>query len=198
VLNGAVSTASGSPISLEVDNPVPAITGISPANFVAGASPATVSVAGTGFVSATVIQLNGSARTNSFVDSTNVSVALTANDLSQAANPALVVVNPPPGEGHPRYSRFPVLNPIPGGVSLKPSAIAAGKTTATSVSVTGTNVIAGSIVQVNGSPHATAVVSPTLLSFQLSVADQASAGLLTVEVVNPGPGGGASRPRRSM
>jgi hypothetical protein len=105
VLSGAVSTATGSPISLEVNNPVPAITGISPANFVAGASPATVSVAGTGFVPATVLQLNGSSRTTSYVDSTIVTVALTANDLSRAGNPALVAGIRLPGEAHPRLLR---------------------------------------------------------------------------------------------
>jgi len=105
VLNGALSTASGSP-------------------------PATASVAGTGFVPATVIRLHGSARTISYVDSSSVSVTLTADDLSHAGNLTLVAVNPAPGGGTSATFAFPVLNPIPGGISLTPSAIAAGKTTA--------------------------------------------------------------------
>jgi hypothetical protein len=64
VLTGTTSTAgSGAPVTLEVDNPAPTISGLSPNSFTAGASPTAVSVSGSGFVPGTIIQLNGSSRT---------------------------------------------------------------------------------------------------------------------------------------
>jgi len=197
VLNGTATTASGgSAISLEVDNPAPVITGFSPTGLVTGASPLTVSVAGSGFVPGTVIQVNGGIRTTTYIRATQVSAALAAKDLAYAGSLALAAFNPAPGGGTSGAAALPVVNPNPNPsvISLTPSTVAAGKTNVTSVSVLGTGFVSGSLARVNGSARSTMVVSPTQLSFQLTVADQASSGLLTIDVVNPAPGGGTSGP----
>jgi hypothetical protein len=48
------------------------------------------------------------------------------------------------------------------------------------------------VVQVNASARATTYASPTTLTFVATVADQATAGTLSVTVTNPAPGGGTS------
>jgi len=196
VLTGTTSTGSaGSPITLEVDNPAPIISGLAPNGFVAGTSPGALSVAGSGFITGTVIQVNGSSRTTTYLSGTQVSVALTAADIASAGNLALTAVNPPPGGGTSAAATLPILNPAPGTIVVFPNAFVTGGATV-SVDVQGTNFVAGSIARVNGSPRATSVAYPTVLSFQLTAADQASPGQLTVEVFNPAPGGGTSAPVR--
>jgi trimeric autotransporter adhesin len=193
VSNGGAGTASDtSAIAFEVDNPAPIITGYSPSGFLSGSTPVAVTVTGSGFVTATVIQVNGTARATTYIDATHVSVSLIANDLANPGSLALVAVNPAPGGGTSAGTSLPVANPTPGAISITPSSVAAGKTTATTVTVMGMNFISGSVVQVNGSSRPTTVVGATQLSFQLTVADQAAAGSLQVNVVNPAPGGGAS------
>jgi len=197
VLNGTSSSANGgSAISLEVDNLAPVIAGFSPTGFLAGAAPVTISVTGSGFIPATVIQVNGNIRSTTYVSATQVNATLTANDLANPGSLALVAVNPAPGGGTSAGASLPVSNPMPGAISITPSSVAAGKTTTTTVTVMGTNLISGSVAQVNGSARPTVVVSSTQLSFQLTVADQAAAGQLQVNVVNPAPGGGTSASAR--
>jgi len=82
VLNGESTSASGTVVNLEVDNPVPAITSFTPSTLLAGAASATVSMIGTGFVPTTTIQINGASRGTAYISSTQVNVDLTAADLA--------------------------------------------------------------------------------------------------------------------
>jgi trimeric autotransporter adhesin len=193
VSNGGAGTAlNSSAVSFVVDNPVPVITGSSPSGFLSGAAPTAVTVTGSGFVPATVIQVNGTARATTYIDATHVSLSLTVNDLASPGSIALVAINPAPGGGTSAGASLPVSNPVPGVISVAPSTVAVGSATATTISVTGTSFIPGSVVQVNGSSRPTTFVNATQLSFQLTVADQTAAASLQVDVVNPSPGGGAS------
>ncbi|RSL17884.1 uncharacterized protein DUF11 [Edaphobacter aggregans] len=193
VLNGTNSSANGSSvISLEVDNPAPVITSYSPSLFLAGTAPVTISVTGSGFIPGTVLQVNGSARATTYVSATQVSIGLTANDLASPGSLVLTAVNPIPGGGTSAGASLSVSNPIPGLITITPSSVGAGATTSTTVTVAGSNFISSSVAQVNGSARPTTVSSSTQLSFQLTAADQAAAGQLQINVVNPAPGGGTS------
>ena len=110
VSNGGAGTVlNSSAAPLEVDNPVPVITGSSPSGLLSGATPTAVTVTGSGFVPATVIQVNGTARATTYIDATHVSLSLTVNDLANPGSIALVAINPAPGGGtwagaySPRY-----------------------------------------------------------------------------------------------
>lgn len=189
--NGSTSSASGPAVSLEVDNPVPAVTQAVPASFFSGTAATTLSIAGTGFVPTTVVQVNGAARSTAFVSSTQVNVNLTTADLATAGSLSLTVVNAAPGGGSASVS-VPVNNPVPGALTLMPATAIAGTATPTTVTVTGSNFLPSSTVLLGTTTRATTYVSATKLTFQLSVADQAAAGRLSISVVNPVPGGGAS------
>jgi hypothetical protein len=192
-LNGTASSGSGAAVNLEVTNPVPAITQFTPATLATGSASPTVAVTGTGFVPTTVIDVNGSARPTTFVSSTQVNVTLTASDVVSAGSLSLTAVNATPGGGTSAASAIAINNPAPGAViALSPAVVMTGGASPVTVTVTGTNFIPASTVQVNGAARATSYVNPTQLTFLLTATDQATAQLLPVTVVNPTPGGGTS------
>jgi hypothetical protein len=192
-LNGTASSGSGTAVNLQVTNPAPTVTQATPATVLVGAVSPEVAVSGTGFYPSTVIDVNGSARTTIYVSATQVNVALTAADVASTGSLALTAVNAAPGGGTSSPATVAVNNPAPGGpMKLSPSLVLTGATTPTTVTLTGTNFIPASTVQVGGVAVATTYVSATQLTFQLTVAEQATSGLLTVTVVNPTPGGGTA------
>jgi hypothetical protein len=83
---------------------------------------------------------------------------------------------------------------VPGSPSLtsiSPTSTTAGAPGLT-LTVTGSNFAAGSVVLWNGSPRATNVVSSTELSATIAASDLATAGTATVSVVNAASGGATS------
>jgi trimeric autotransporter adhesin len=192
VSNGSSSNSSGATINLEVDNPAPTITFVSPTSELTGAATTAIAVTGTGFMPATVINVNGVARTTTFGNSTQISVAITAADVAAAGSLSLTAVNPTPGGGTSAAISLPVNNPTVGSIQLSPSTLTVGATSPATITVTGNAFLPISVVQVNGSARATNYVSGTTLRFVATVADQATAGTLAVTVTNPAPGGGTS------
>ncbi len=83
------------------------------------------------------------------------------------------------------------LVPVLGGIS--PSAATAGGPAAT-LTVNGSNFVSSSTVNWNGAARATTFVSPTQLNATIPATDIAAAGMASVTVVNPAPGGGTSAP----
>jgi hypothetical protein len=60
------------------------------------------------------------------------------------------------------------------------------------LTVNGTGYNSSSVVQVNGNPRPTTLVSPTQLRAQIPQTDILSIGQRTITVLNPAPGGGTS------
>ena len=101
-------------------------------------------------------------------------------------------MNPAPGGGTSPAASLGVNNGLPGPITLSPNTVTQGATTPTTIVVSGSNFMTGSIVQVGSSSRATTYVSSTQLTFQLTVADQANVATLYITVVNSPPGGGNS------
>ena len=161
----------------------------------AGSAANTVTVTGTNFINATIIQVAGNPRPTVFVGATQLTFQLSAGDLSSAGSINITAVNPPPGGGASAAAAIAVNNPVPGMPTLSPNAIATGTSTPTTITVTGTNFLPVSTVQLGGSPRTTTYVSGTQLTFQLTTADEATSANLNVTVINPTPGGGVSTPQ---
>ena len=81
--------------------------------------------------------------------------------------------------------------PPPTLTSISPAAVGVGGGAFT-LTATGTDFVSTSVVQVNGSPRATAFVSATQLTATVPASDTASVGALSITVVTPAPGGGIS------
>ncbi|MGH9849044.1 MAG: beta strand repeat-containing protein, partial [Blastocatellia bacterium] len=175
-------------------NPVPTLTSLTP-NTAAFGSPAfTLTVNGTSFVPGAVVTWNGSPRQTTFFSASQLFAQIPAEDIATVGTASVTVVNPTPGGGASNALTFTISaqpNPVPAITALNPNSALAGDDPFTLV-VTGTNFVAGSVVQWNGSARPTTVVSGTELRAQISAADVAAAGAATITVVNPAPGGGVS------
>jgi hypothetical protein len=97
--SAGVQIASASFTVADVPPPVPTVTSISPASLAPGASARTISVRGTGFVSVSVVELDGTARPTTFVSATELRVTLSAADVATAGTRAIRVTTPPSGGG---------------------------------------------------------------------------------------------------
>src|ERR1700678_3045175 len=82
-------------------------------------------------------------------------------------------------------------NPVPIITGLSPNSAAVGGAALT-LTVSGTNFVAASTVDVGGSALATSFVSSTQLTAAVPAVDTALLGTLFGNVMNPAPGGGAS------
>lgn len=80
-------------------NPVPTVVSIAPDAVVAGGAAFVLTVDGTGFVSASVVEWNGVPRTTTFVSATRVTAAISAADIAAAGTAAVTVRTPVPGGG---------------------------------------------------------------------------------------------------
>jgi len=92
-------------------------------------------------------------------------------------------INPPVSRGS---------NPTPTITAISPNSTVAGGAAFT-LTINGTNFVAGSTVNFGGSAPATTFVSSTQLTAAIPAASIASTGTPAVTVTNPAPGGGTSK-----
>ena len=108
-----------------VQNPAPALTSISPSGATAGAPTFTLTVNGTGFVSASVVSWNGNALATTYVSATQLTASVPASELVSAQSVSITVTNPAPGGGTSSALVFTIIPTVP-NVSLSTSSISFG------------------------------------------------------------------------
>jgi hypothetical protein len=191
VTNAAPGGGTSSTLTLTVTNPVPSLSSISPSSATAGSAGITLTVNGGNFIGGSIVRVNGSNRTTTFVSNTQLTATIPASDLATAGLLSITVFTPAPGGGTSAAVTFTVNNPVPSISSISPNPVLAlgGSFTLT---VNGSGFVPGSVVQVNGSPRPTTFVSPTQVTAQVSNNDILSVGQRTITVFNPTPGGGTS------
>jgi hypothetical protein len=187
---GSSNAGGGTPPS---NNPVPTVTSLSPASLTAGATAQTLTITGTGFLSASTVTFNGASHAATYLSASQLTISLTTADLASAGSYPVVVTNPAPGGGASAPASFIVTttNPIPTISLLAPTSLAAGATAQT-LTITGTGFLSASTVTFNGVSHAATYLSASQLTISLTTADLATAGSYPVVVTNPAPGGGSS------
>jgi hypothetical protein len=114
--NGSISIFGSGPTHVVMDisgyflvpptGPPPTITQTTPGSAVAGSAAFTMTLTGTNFVPASVVQFNGSARTTTFVSSTQLQAAITAADVANVALAHVAVLNPQANGGISTDSTF--------------------------------------------------------------------------------------------
>src|SRR6266700_5734497 len=175
-------------------NPMPTLASISPTSITSGGPAFSLMVNGSNFISNSIVNWNGSARTTTFVNASQISAAISAADIATAGTVQVTVTSPAPGGGTSLPATFNIIaanNPVPTVTSISPaSATAAGP--AFTLTVNGTNFLSTSIVQWNGAAQPTTFVNATRITAQIPAANIASAGTVSVTVTNPAPGGGTS------
>ena len=76
------STSAVASATYTINDPVPTATALSPSSATAGGAAFTLTVTGTNFVSGSVVQWNGSARTTALVSGTQLTAAILASDIA--------------------------------------------------------------------------------------------------------------------
>jgi len=90
-------------------NPVPLVNQpLIPADVDPGHDAFALTVNGTGFVSGSTVDWNGTGRTTTFVSSTQLMAQINAADVANAGTASVTVVNPQPGGGASNIVFFPV------------------------------------------------------------------------------------------
>ncbi len=193
---GGVSNAA----TFTINDPIPALSSLSPAGAAAGGPALTLTVNGSNFVSSSVVLWNGSARPTKFLSGTQLEASIPASDISAPGTAQIAVFNPPPGGGLSAALTFnivapPVISagglvsgasfssqPQPAGaiVALFGTNLAAATAKATTVPLP--TALGGVIVRLNGVAAPLFFVSPLQINFQIpwELQGQAQASL-TVE-----------------
>ncbi len=112
----SITTASNDPVAgnnsvtvnTTVNNPVPAISSLSPPGTAPGGAAFTLTVNGSSFVSNSTVQWKGLARSTTFVSFTQLTVSILASDIATAGTATVTVVNPAPGGGTSSGATFTI------------------------------------------------------------------------------------------
>lgn len=191
VLAAAASCGDGTGPKPGPGNPVPTIGGVNPSALLEGSDSVTVTVNGAGFVSGSVVRLNGTARPTVFASATQLTTVIPASAMAQAGTLEVTVFNPAPGGGASGAVSLPVNRPAPSITVLDPS-VATLQGGPFHLTVSGAGFSPSSIVRWNGQDRPTNFVNPGRLNAHISAADVQAAGTAQVTVFSPAPGGGVS------
>src|SRR5262245_49312297 len=180
--------------SLASPDSVPVATGLSPSSLAVGGIAFTLNVIGSNFVTGSVVRWKGADRPTTYLSSGQLTAAIAAADIAAVGPAAVTVFNPAPGGGISNTLTFTVTvpdNPVPIASTLSP-ARAPPAAAAFTLTVTGSNFVAGSVVRWKGADRPTTYQSAGQLTAAIGAADIATAGPAAVTVFNPTPGGGTS------
>lgn len=86
-------------LSKPPDNPVPAISQLTPNVLLVGSGQQVITVEGSHFIAESTVTYNGVLHPSTFVDSTQISFTVSSSDLAMAGSFPVVVSNPTPGGG---------------------------------------------------------------------------------------------------
>ncbi|HMD32717.1 MAG TPA: hypothetical protein VKG84_12465 [Candidatus Acidoferrales bacterium] len=191
VLSPAPNGVTSNALPLQVNNPVPVLSSLSPASVLAGSATFTLTIAGTGFVSGASVLVNTSTRTPSSITATSLAISIPAALVAATGTLSITVTDPAPGGGVSNTLSLPVLNPVPTLSSLSQTGVLVGSA-GFNLILTGTNFVTGSSVQVNATTLTPAQATATSLTAPVPAGLLAATGMLSITVSNPSPGGGTS------
>jgi hypothetical protein len=93
--NGGISNA----LPFTIDNPLPSLASVSPTHVTGGGAAFTLTVQGSNFVLNSVVRWNGSARTTTYISSSELQAAILSTDLATGGEVQVTVYNPAPSGG---------------------------------------------------------------------------------------------------
>ena len=160
---------------------VPALTAISPASATAGGAAFTLTATGSNFTNTSTIDWNGIPLTTTFVSATSLTATVPAANIAAAGNNNVTVTTA--GVGTSAAVAFTVQPaPIPSLSSISPNTAVAGSAGFT-LTATGTNFTAASVINWNGAALTTTFISASSLTATVPAANIAAAGSTSITVV---------------
>jgi hypothetical protein len=169
----------------------PVVGALTPASATAGGPSFTLTLSGSNFTPSSVVSFNGTTMATAFSSATQLQASIPASLIAVAGTPVVTVANP--GGNPSTVVTFTVNNPSPQEGSLSPTLALPGSAELI-LNVIGSNFNTSSSVLINGAGLPTTYVSSTQLQVSISASLMAQAGVLSVVVKNPIPGGGISLP----
>lgn len=176
---------TATPTLWEVRAAVPQATTLSPAGAGAGSADLDLRVSGTGFITSSVVLVNGAERPTTFVSSTELLTTLPEADLGSPGTLAISVRTPAPGGGTSTPLDFAVTSEPPVLSPLPLLGVTAGRPGITLV-VHGQHFSTGTVVEWNGAERATTYRSGRRLFATITAADLAAPGTATITVRTSG------------
>jgi hypothetical protein len=171
-------------LSFRAVNPTPQICCLSPTSAVAAGPAFALTVFGHNFDPDASVNWNGSKRTTTFVNSTELRAAIPSSDI---ASPGANSVSVSSSDGATSARSFQVAV-LPQGApiitTLNPAIIPAG-TGAFTLQVNGSNFVPASVVQYHGQDRNTTFVSDSMLTASILANDVRAGSTFNITVVNP-------------
>lgn len=99
-------------INLTINNPVPAITALEPAEAIAGTPGLTLNIYGAGFFEDTEVYFGGIKKIPAYINNTKLQVALISEDLKTPGQYEVMAYNSPPGGGNSNKIIFTIKPPL--------------------------------------------------------------------------------------
>jgi hypothetical protein len=125
-----------------ITNPQPTLASISPSSAPEGGSDFTLTVNGTGFTNTSAVTWNHTPRTTTYISPTQLTAAISSDDIAEAGTAYVGVQNPAPGGGASTLLVFTIAAPA-GQLSFSPNPLVFGNEsiglTSSGQSVTVTN-----------------------------------------------------------
>lgn len=123
-----------------IDPPAaPVLTAVSPSSIPPIATPSNLTVAGSNFVRASVVNWNGSARTTTYLSHTQLTAVLNSQDSTGAGMGQVTVSTPSPGGGTSQAQAVKLEYPLPIVESLSPATGTWDSTSAFTLTVNGSD-----------------------------------------------------------
>ncbi len=159
---------------------------------IAGDAAFTLTITGSHFTAASIVRWNTVELATTFVSESELKAAVPAGQLASAGI-AHITVTDRNGAAASDPVEFAVdaTNPVPMILSVAPNSMTAG-TAAFTLTVTGSNYVASSLIKWNGLALPTTYVSATQLTAQIPASALLSTGVINVSVFTGTPGGGSS------
>ena len=158
---------------------------LSPGSTTAGGTGFTLTVNGANFTSNSVVLWNGAARATTYVNSTQLTATILAQDIASESTGLIAVANPAPNPGTSPAQPLAVISAAPvATISGSSIAVAADGSGNHAMTLTGTDFGSASVVEWNGTSLATSYVSPWALEATVTATDFATRPA-TLTVNNP-------------
>ena len=185
----------------QINFPKPSLKSMMPTTAQAGGTAFTLTVTGKSFSPGSLVEWNGSALVTTFLSTSQMTTKVPASLIASPGTATVVVFTSTPGGGTSATSLTFTITPAPSNVptitSISPATVLAGSGGALLV-LTGANFAPQSVVSVNNTNRPTGFINSTILQVNLTAADVATAGTLSIAVTNPAapppspPNGGTS------
>jgi hypothetical protein len=181
-------------VSSQAPNPTPTLAAISPASANAGGPEFTLNVNGTGFMSTSVVEWNGTALSTSYVSAQQLTASVPSSDIASVGSAQIAIFNPAPGGGSSAVTDLTIVAPVSttSSLSIAPAgALAVGTAYTLTVAVTpssGNGIPTGNVVFTIGSATQTEALNASgIATFSGTV--PAAAGSLSISAAYQGAPG---------